>query len=73
MEIALPGFDGISACREITTRAPEVRVVMFSVPQHRDVQVRALRAGAAGFLSKNVEHRVDRRARCARSRAARLR
>jgi DNA-binding NarL/FixJ family response regulator len=53
MEVALPGVDGISACRDITTRAPTVRVVMFSVPQHRDVELRALRAGASGFLSKN--------------------
>ena len=53
MEVALPAVDGISACREITSRAPEVRVVMFSVPQDDDVQIRALRAGASGFLSKN--------------------
>jgi len=53
MEIAMPGVDGISACREVSLRAPGVRIVMFSVPQGHDVQVRALRAGAAGFLSKN--------------------
>ena len=28
--------------------------VAFSVPQDQEVQVRALRAGAAGFLSKNA-------------------
>jgi DNA-binding NarL/FixJ family response regulator len=54
MEVALPSVDGISACREIVSRASEVRIVMFSVPQDQDVQVRALRAGAAGFLSKNA-------------------
>ncbi len=53
MEVALPALDGISACRDITTRATDVRVVMFSVPQDRDVEIRALRAGASGFLSKN--------------------
>jgi DNA-binding NarL/FixJ family response regulator len=54
MEIALPAVDGISACREIAQRAPAVRIVMFSVPQNEEVQVRALRAGAVGFLSKNA-------------------
>jgi DNA-binding NarL/FixJ family response regulator len=54
MEVGMPGLDGIGACREITTKAPEVRVVMFSVPQDRDVEIRALRAGAGGFLSKNA-------------------
>jgi DNA-binding NarL/FixJ family response regulator len=54
MEIAMPGVDGISACREVVRRAPNVRIVMFSVPQEQEVQVRALRAGAVGFLSKNA-------------------
>jgi len=65
MEVALPGTDGLSACREITTRAPEVRVVMFSVPQSQDVQIRALRAGASGFLSKNAS--IESVARALRS------
>jgi DNA-binding NarL/FixJ family response regulator len=54
MEIAMPVLDGVSACQEIVSRAPSVRVVMFSVPQDQDVEVRALRAGASGFLSKNT-------------------
>jgi DNA-binding NarL/FixJ family response regulator len=54
MEIALPSIDGISAAHEIAARAPEVRIVMFSVPQEHAVQVRALRAGAIGFLSKDA-------------------
>jgi DNA-binding NarL/FixJ family response regulator len=53
MEVGLPRIDGIAACREIVANAPGVRVVMFSVPQPRQVQLDALRAGASGFLSKN--------------------
>jgi NarL family two-component system response regulator LiaR len=65
MEVALPGVDGISACREITGRVATVRVVMFSVPQDREVELRALRAGAAGFLSKNSS--IESLARALRS------
>ncbi len=54
MEVGLPHLDGISACREIRARAPEVRVVMLSVPQDRDTELRALRAGASGFLTKSA-------------------
>ena len=54
METAMPRIDGISACYEVVARAPEVRIVMLSVAQDREVQVRALRAGAAGFLSKDI-------------------
>jgi DNA-binding NarL/FixJ family response regulator len=65
MEVGMPGLDGIGACREITTKAPEVRVVMFSVPQDREVELRALRAGAGGFLSKNAN--IEAVARALRS------
>jgi DNA-binding NarL/FixJ family response regulator len=65
MEVALPGIDGISACREITSRVPTVRIVMFSVPQEREVELRALRAGASGFLSKNSS--IESLARALRS------
>ncbi|MGD0198623.1 MAG: response regulator transcription factor [Solirubrobacteraceae bacterium] len=54
MEIGLPQLDGIAACRELLARAPGVRVVMFSVPQDRETELRALRAGASGFLSKSM-------------------
>jgi DNA-binding NarL/FixJ family response regulator len=53
-EVALPRIDGIEACRQIASKAPEVRVVMFSVEQGNDTQMRALRAGANGFLSKSA-------------------
>jgi DNA-binding NarL/FixJ family response regulator len=54
MEVGMPVLDGISACREIVSRAPSVRVVMFAVRQERETELRALRAGASGFLSKST-------------------
>jgi NarL family two-component system response regulator LiaR len=68
MEVGLPQLDGISACREILARAPEVRVVMLSVPQDRGTELRALRAGASGFLTKSAP--IESVARALRSVAA---
>jgi DNA-binding NarL/FixJ family response regulator len=60
-EVTLPCIDGIEACRRIVAKAPQVRVVMFSVGQDRDVEMRALRAGAAGFLYKDASIESVRR------------
>jgi NarL family two-component system response regulator LiaR len=54
MELVLPRLDGLSAMRRILSRAPQVRVVMFSLVRDPELQLRALRAGASGFVSKDV-------------------
>lgn len=53
-EVTIPGIDGIEVCRRIVSKAPQVRVVIFTVTEDREVQIRALRAGAAGFLCKDA-------------------
>jgi DNA-binding NarL/FixJ family response regulator len=54
MDLGLSRLDGIAATRRIVARAPDVRVVFFSVAGDTETQVAALRAGACGFLSKEL-------------------
>jgi two-component system, NarL family, response regulator LiaR len=54
MEISLPGLDGLTATRRIRAEAPEVRVLILSRDDKESIQLQALQAGAAGFVSKNV-------------------
>lgn len=54
METTMPGLDGLSATRLIHEEAPEVRVLILSREGEEDLQLQALQAGAAGFVSKNV-------------------
>jgi DNA-binding NarL/FixJ family response regulator len=54
MEAALPRMDGVAVARKLSEVAPSVRIVVFAVTADIDVQLRALRAGACGFLSKGI-------------------
>lgn len=55
LEIALPEVDGIEATRRISKVAPEVRIVIFSFHDSEEAQLNALRAGACGFVSKEID------------------
>lgn len=52
MDISMPELGGIEAARLIHERAPAVQVVMLSMHMQRDYVLRALRAGARGYLLK---------------------
>lgn len=52
MDIALPGCSGIEALRRLRTRAPAARVLMFSMYEDAIFAQRALKAGAAGYVTK---------------------
>lgn len=54
MDIRLPGESGIAATQAITERFPSVRVVMLTSYADDDLVVRAIRAGAAGYVLKQV-------------------
>jgi two-component system, NarL family, response regulator LiaR len=55
MDLVMPNVDGIAAMRELRRRAPESRVVVLTSFLEDERVLPALRAGAAGYLLKNVE------------------
>lgn len=57
LDIHMPG-NGIRAAREITTRMPEVPVVMLTQSAEEDDLFDSLRAGAMGYLLKDVDPRT---------------
>ena len=52
MDVLMPGKDGIEACREIREMAPATKVVMLTASTERDGVIKAMAAGAAGYLEK---------------------
>jgi DNA-binding NarL/FixJ family response regulator len=54
LDIHMPG-NGISAAREISARVPETAIVMITVSRNDDDVFDALRAGASGYLLKDMD------------------
>jgi DNA-binding NarL/FixJ family response regulator len=54
LDIHMPG-SGINAARAITRELPETRVVMLTVSRDDEDLFEALRAGAAGYLLKDMD------------------
>jgi DNA-binding NarL/FixJ family response regulator len=55
MDLEMPVLDGIDATRQIRAAQPEVAVVVLTSFSDRDRILRALDAGAAGYLLKDAE------------------
>ncbi len=55
MDGRLARVDGITAMRWIIARRPETRVVMLSVSSDAKLALQSLRAGASGFLTKDMD------------------
>jgi two-component system response regulator DevR len=54
MDIRLPGTSGIEACEEITRRYPETRVIMLTSYAEDEMLFSAIRAGASGYVLKQI-------------------
>lgn len=54
MDIGLPGLDGIEATTQVKALSPPPRVLILTVFEDEDRLIRAIRAGADGYLLKNT-------------------
>jgi two-component system, NarL family, response regulator DevR len=54
LDIQLPGQSGLEACRDIRKRFPETQVVILTSHGGESFTEQALRAGAAGYVLKQV-------------------
>jgi two-component system, NarL family, response regulator LiaR len=55
MDVVMPELDGIAATRRIIKEIPDQLVIMLTSGDDDDVAMVGLRAGAVGFLTKDVE------------------
>jgi DNA-binding NarL/FixJ family response regulator len=55
MDLVMPELDGVGAMRELRQRAPDSRVIVLTSYLDDERLLPAIRAGAAGYLLKNVE------------------
>jgi DNA-binding NarL/FixJ family response regulator len=55
MDLVMPRLDGVQAMRELRARVPAARVIVLTSFLDDDRLLPAIRAGAAGYLLKNVE------------------
>jgi DNA-binding NarL/FixJ family response regulator len=53
MDVSMPGMDGVEATRQIRQQIPDASIVMLTMHADHVVLVRALRAGASGYLVKD--------------------
>jgi NarL family two-component system response regulator LiaR len=54
MDLMMPGTDGVTATRAIRQRFPDTQVVALTSFAEEEIVQGALRAGAVGYLQKNV-------------------
>jgi DNA-binding NarL/FixJ family response regulator len=54
MDIRLPGGSGIKACAEITDKYPETKVIMLTSYAEDEMLFSSIRAGASGYMLKQV-------------------
>lgn len=55
MDLAMPGMGGLEATREILAERPDVRIVVLTASTEEGDLFEALRAGAQGYLMKDLE------------------
>jgi DNA-binding NarL/FixJ family response regulator len=57
LDVAMPRRTGLQAARELTSRRPQLRVLMLSMHNVFDYFLEAVKAGASGYVLKTVADR----------------
>jgi two-component system nitrate/nitrite response regulator NarL len=55
LDLNMPGVSGLEAAKVIAEEMPSVRVLMLTVSEDAEDLMEALRAGASGYLLKNID------------------
>jgi two-component system invasion response regulator UvrY len=55
MDVSMPGLGGLGALERLLAHSPDARVLMLSAHDDAQIPLRALRAGATGYLSKRAQ------------------
>ncbi|HXF82473.1 MAG TPA: response regulator transcription factor [bacterium] len=55
MDIKMPELDGLAAARQLKAEMPYVRIIMLTVSETDEDLFEAIKAGASGYLLKNVD------------------
>jgi two-component system, NarL family, response regulator LiaR len=55
LDMTLPDMNGVAVTRQLVEALPDIRVVILSYAGNDDVIVEAIRAGAFGYLSKDIQ------------------
>jgi two-component system invasion response regulator UvrY len=55
MDVTMPGLGGLGALERLLAHHPNARVLMLSAHDDAQIPLRALRAGATGYLSKRAQ------------------
>lgn len=53
IDLNLPGVSGLEVCRRILQKHPEARIIIFSMNDDPVFAVRAIEAGAKGYIAKS--------------------
>ena len=55
LDISMPGRNGLELIRQIRAERPKLPILVFSMHDEEQYALRALRAGAAGYLTKDSD------------------
>src|SRR5438552_4183931 len=58
LDMSMPGRSGLELIRQLKSERPRIAILVFSMHPEEQYAVRALRAGAAGYLSKETDSDV---------------